>query len=70
MIRTIPHSKILPGTVRITASGLEAREKTKTPWKKSSEIFPEAMLVIKLFKKNKGFPYLIDKKIRASLRGS
>jgi len=69
MIRTMPHSKILPGTVRITASALEVREKTKTSWKKSSEIFPEAMLVIKLFKENKGFPYLIDKKNPRFLKG-
>lgn len=57
------------GTIRITASRLKVCEKTKTSWKASSRIFPEAMLVIKLFKKNKRFSYLIDKKDPRFLKG-
>jgi hypothetical protein len=46
-------SEIRPGTIRITASHPKVYEKTKASWKRSSMIFPEAMLVIKLFKKIK-----------------
>jgi len=62
-------SEIRPGTVRITASRPRVCEKTKTSWKKSSRIFPEAMLVVKLFRKNKRFSYLIDKKDPRFLKG-
>ena len=62
-------TQILPGTIRITASGLKVREKTDSSWKKSSEIFPEAMLIIKLFKKNKRFSCLVDKKDPRFLKG-
>ncbi len=62
-------SEIRPGMIRIRASSLGAYEKTKSSWKKSLKIFPEAMLVIKLFKKNKRFSYLIDKKDPRFLKG-
>ena len=62
-------SEIRPGTIRITASYLRVREKTKTSWKISSRIFPEAMLIISLFKKNGRFAYLKDKKDPAFLKG-
>ena len=63
------YSEIRPGTVRITASRLKVREKTKTSWKRSSRIFPEAMLIIRLFRKNGRFSYLIDKKDPTFLKG-
>lgn len=62
-------SEIRPGTIRITASRVKVYEKTRASWKKSSRIFPEAMLIIKLFKKNKRFSYLIDKKDPRFLKG-
>ena len=62
-------SEIRPGTIRIIVPHLKVYEKTKTSWKRSSIIFPEAMLVIKLFKKNKRFSYLIDKKDPRFLKG-
>jgi len=62
-------SEIRPGTIRITASHLKVYEKTKASWKRSSKIFPEAMLVIKLFKENKRSSYLIDKKDPRFLKG-
>ena len=60
---------IIPGTIRIASSPLKVYKKTKSSWKKSPEIFPEAMLVIKLFKKNKRFSCLIDKKNPRFLKG-
>jgi hypothetical protein len=62
-------TKVLPGTIRIKTSNLGVYEKTKSSWKKSSEIFPEAMLIIKLFKKNKRFPVLVDQKTPKFLKG-
>ncbi len=63
------NSEIRPGTIRIKASNLKAYEKTKTSWKKSSKIFPETMLIIKLFKKSRKFSLLIDKKNPEFLKG-
>jgi hypothetical protein len=62
-------TEVLPGTIRIKTSNLGVYEKTKKSWEKSSEIFPEAMLIIKLFKKNKRFPVLVDKKNPRFLKG-
>jgi DNA topoisomerase IB len=62
-------SEIRPGTIRITASRLNICERTKTSWRRSSRVFPEAMLVIKLFKKNNRFPYLMDKNDPRFLKG-
>lgn len=62
-------SEIPLGTLRIKAFDLNVYEKTKMSWKRSSMIFPEAMLVIDLFKKNKRFSYLIDKKNPRFLKG-
>ena len=61
--------EIRPGTIRITASRLKICERTKTSWKRSSRILPEAMLVIKLFKKNHRFSDLIDKNDPRFLKG-
>ena len=57
------------GTIRIKTSNLKVCEKTNTSWKKSSKILPEAMLVIKLYKKNRKFSLLIDKKNPEFLKG-
>ena len=62
-------SKILPGTIRIRASDSKVYEKTKTSWKKSPRLFPEAALIIKLFKKNRRFNVLIDKNHPEFLKG-
>jgi DNA topoisomerase IB len=62
-------SKTLPGTVRIKASDLKVYEKTKASWKRSSRLFPETLLIIKLFRKNKRFDALIDKKRPEFLKG-
>jgi len=61
--------EVLPGTIRIKASNLMAYKKTERSWKKVSKIFPEAMLIIKLFKKNKRFHFLVDKKNPDFLKG-
>ncbi len=61
--------EVLPGTIRIKTANLGVYEKTKRSWKKSSEIFPEAMLIIKLFKKHKRFSVLADKKNPQFLKG-
>jgi len=63
------NSEILPGTIRIKASNLKVCEKTETSWKESPKIFPEAMLIIKLFKKSRRFSFLIDKKNPKFLKG-
>jgi hypothetical protein len=57
------------GTIRIKASNLKVYEKTEASWKKSSKIFPEAMLIIKLFKKSRKFSLLVDKKNPEFLKG-
>jgi len=62
-------TEVLPGTIRIKASNLGVYKKTKTSWEKSSRVFPEAMLIIKLFKKNKRFSFLVDKKDPHFLKG-
>ncbi len=64
-----PKKGVSPGTIRIKTSGLAVWEKTKTSWKKSSRRFPEAMLVIKLFKAHRNFKALIDKKDPRFLKG-
>lgn len=58
-----------PGTVRIKTKDLRVYEKTKTSWKQSSSEQPNAMLVIKLFKVNKNFAVLKDKKNPEFLKG-
>ena len=63
------NSGTLPGTIRIMTSDLKSYEKTKASWKESSRIFPEAMLIIKLFEKSGKFPHLIDKKNPEFLKG-
>ena len=62
-------SGTLPGTIRIMASDLNSYEKTEASWEKSSRIFPEAMLIIKLFKKSGKFSHLTDKKNPEFLKG-
>ena len=62
-------TKVLAGTLRIKTSDLGVYEKTNRSWKKSSEIFPEAMLIIKLFKENNRFDVLIDPKNPQFLKG-
>ncbi len=59
----------LPGTLRIKTNDLKVYEKTKSSWKRSKVKFPNAMLVIKLFKKSKNFNFLIDKKDPRFLKG-
>ncbi|MBN2482784.1 MAG: hypothetical protein JXD21_01120 [Candidatus Omnitrophica bacterium] len=59
----------LPGTVRIKAVGLKVYERSRKGWKRSSRTFPEALLVIKLFKAHKRFSALIDKKNPEFLKG-
>jgi hypothetical protein len=63
------NSKIRPGTIRIKASNLKGYEKTKASWKRCSRIFPEAKLIIRLFKKSRRFSLLIDKKNPEFLKG-
>ncbi len=63
------NSGILPGTIRIMTSDLKSYEKTESSWKESSRIFPEAMLIIKLFEKSGKFSHLIDKKNPEFLKG-
>lgn len=62
-------TKTLPGTLRIKASDLVVYEKTEKSWKKSSEVFPEAMLIIKLFQESNRFDVLVDKKNPKFLKG-
>ena len=57
------------GTLRIKTDDLQPYEKTEKSWKKSSKIFPEALLIIKLFKKSRRFSFLIDKKNPEFLKG-
>lgn len=61
--------KIEEGVVRINSSNLQAYEKTKTGWKKSKKIFPNALRVIKLFKSHNHFSELKDKKNPQFLKG-
>ena len=49
-----------PGTIRIKTADLQPYEKTKRSWKKSFKSFPEAMLVIELFKAHGNLGALID----------
>ncbi len=62
-------TQVLPGTVRIKASNLAVLEKTRSSWKRSSRIFPEAMLIIRLFKKHRRFSFLVDRKNPQFLKG-
>lgn len=62
-------SPVASGTIRLKAKNLVSYEKIKNSWKKSSKIFPEAMLIIKLFKKSGKFSLLIDKKNPEFLKG-
>jgi hypothetical protein len=55
-------TKILTGTIRIKVSDQKVYEKTRTSWKRSSRLLPEAMLVIKLYKKSRRSSVLRDKK--------
>lgn len=57
------------GTIRIKASNLCVYKKTKASWEKTSRLFPEAMLIIKLFKKSRRFSSLVDKKNPNFLKG-
>jgi len=61
--------KVLSGTIRIKTKDLQAYEKTKNSWKKSKEKFPETIKVINLFKHNKNFKFLIDKKNPNFIKG-
>jgi len=57
------------GTIRITAGGLRVVEKTEKSWKNSSRRFPEAMVVIKLFRAHDNFDFLVDSKNKRFLKG-
>ena len=63
------NSEISPGTIRIKTRNLAPYEKTKKSWKKSSRSFPEAMVIIKLFKAHRNFHTLIDQKNPKFLKG-
>ena len=60
---------MVPGTVRIKTADLAPYEKTSSSWKKSSNTFPQAMLVIELFKADNNFGVLIDRKNPNFLKG-
>ena len=60
---------VLPGTIRIKTSNLRVYKKTRTSWKRATETFPEAMLIIQLFKKHRRFSVLVDKKNPQFLKG-
>ncbi len=61
---------IIPrGTLRIKTSDLKVYEKTARDWKRSSRMFPEALEVIHLFKKNKALGALVDSKDPRFLKG-
>lgn len=62
-------TEVSPGTIRIKSSDLGVYKKTKTSWQKASEAFPEAILIIKLFKENGRFSYLLDKKNPQFIKG-
>lgn len=57
------------GTIRIKAGDLQAYEKTEKSWKKTAKAFPEAMLVIELFKAHNNLRALIDVKDPRFLKG-
>lgn len=57
------------GTVRIKTANLKSYEKTINSWKRSAQEFPEAMLVIRLFKASQNFKALVDKKDSKFLKG-
>jgi len=61
--------KIEVGTVRINSRSLKPSERTKTGWKHSKKEFPELQLVAKLFKSQKRFKELVDKKNPEFLKG-
>lgn len=65
----IKKTEVCPGTIRIRASNFGVYKKTKRSWKRISRIFPETMLVVKLFKKNRRFSFLIDRKNPKFLKG-
>lgn len=58
-----------PGTIRIKTRTLKPYRKTKKLWKRASGDFPEAMLVIELFKSHGNLRALIDKKDPGFLKG-
>lgn len=57
------------GTIRIQASDLNVYEKTKRSWRLCKKKFPEILRVIELFKGEKKFKVLIDKKNPRFLKG-
>ena len=61
--------KILIGTIRIKTKGFGVFEKTANSWKKSKKKFSEVIQVIKLFKSNNNFDFLIDRKNPQFLKG-
>ena len=64
----LKNKKSLVGTIRINRN-LKVCEKTKSGWKKSARKFPNAIQVAKLFKANKEFKEIIDKKNPVFLKG-
>lgn len=48
------------GTIRVNVKDLQAYEKTKSGWKKSSKQFPQLLNVVKLFKSHNRLSTLID----------
>ncbi|MBU0460065.1 MAG: hypothetical protein KKH52_02560 [Nanoarchaeota archaeon] len=60
---------IKEGTIRIKVKGLQPYEKTKRSWKKSKQEFPEIKEVVKLYKSQKNFKILVDKKDPQFLKG-
>lgn len=60
---------ILPGTLRIRTDDLLTYEKTSHFWKRSLREFPEAKLVINLYRASNSFDMLIDKKDPTFLKG-
>lgn len=63
------NKKIPVGAIRIKVNNLQAYEKTITSWKKTNKSFPRLQTVVKLFKANKNFKALIDKKNPSFLKG-
>lgn len=61
--------KEAPGTIRIKAADVQPYEKTASSWIKSSRSFPEAMLVIELFRVWNNFDALVDRKNPKFLKG-
>jgi len=61
--------EIPPGTLRIKTDDLLTYEKTARFWRKSFREFPEAKLVINLYRASRSFDILIDKKDPTFLKG-